>query len=187
MIRPISRIALVALSFALLGACAGSGGTPTPVGNEPLTEDVVERLLAKSDIETAGGDTGGLDLSVEDLLEIAALIDSTLAATTEARWGVRWIANGRPGVLMTLTRFHEASHAHAALDQIEHGVAYRAMDSAIGNRSALSPANPDVGVAVTFIHDRTLVALQLPVASDGATLLNEQQLLKLAMLIEAKL
>jgi hypothetical protein len=42
-------------------------------------------------------------------------------------------------------------------------------------------------VAVTFVHDRTLVALQLPVASDGATLLDEQQLLKLATLIEAKL
>lgn len=129
----IPRIALATLSIALIAGCTG-GGTPTLLGDEPLTERVVERLLGKSDIEVSGGDASGLDRSVEDLLEIATAIDPTLAETTEARWSVRWTASGRPGVLMTLTRFREATHAHAALDQIEHGVAYRAMESAIGDR-----------------------------------------------------
>ena len=180
------RIALATISIAVIAACTG-GETPAPLGNVPLTERVVEHLLAKADIETSGGDAGGLDRSVEDLLAIAIAVNPTLATTTEAQWSVRWTASGRPGLLMTLTRFHDATHAHAALNQIERGTAYRAMESPIGDRSALSPTNADVGVAVTFVRGRTLVALQLPVASDGATLLDEQQMLKLATLIDAKL
>jgi hypothetical protein len=158
-----------------------------PVGDEPLTKTIVERLLTTSDIEAAGGDAGSLDRSTDDLLELASSVDASASATIEARWNVRWVGAGRPGVLMTLTRYHDAANAHEALDKIELGVAYRAMEDTIGNRSALSAANADVGVAITFVSDRTLVALQLPVASDGTTLLSEQQLLSLASLVEEKL
>jgi hypothetical protein len=174
------------MMMPLAVACA-SGGTPTPVGDAPVTEDVAKRLLTQADISTAGGDTGGLDQLVDDIFAVASAVDDTVAETTEALWNVRWIGSGRAGVLMTVTRFYDAADAHDALDQIEIGVAYTAMANPIGDRAALSPANPDVGVAVTFVHGRTLVALQLPVASDGSTLLDEPQLLALAKVIDAKL
>ncbi len=186
MTRLLAVSALAALFIVLVAACTGSG-TPISLGDTPLTKDVAERLITKTEIEAAGGDGGGLNQSVEDLLEIASSIDATLPTTIESLWSVRWTASGRPGALMTLTRFREAPGAHGVLDQIESGVAYHAMDKAIGDRSALSPANADIGIAVTFLHGRTLVAFQLPVASDGSTLLNEQQLLELAAMIEAKL
>jgi hypothetical protein len=50
----------------------------------------------------------------------------------------------------------------------------------------LSLANSDTGAAVTFLRDRTLVALQLPIASDGTALMNEEKLINLARLEEAK-
>jgi hypothetical protein len=182
----LAQLTLLAMVAGLVVACS-PGGAPTPVGEGPLTADVAQNLLTRSDIESAGGDAGGLDRHVDDLLAVASDVDPTVASTTEALWNVRWIAEGRPGVLMTVTRFHDAASAHAALDKIEIGIAYEAMASAIGERSALSPANADIGVAITFISKRTLIALQLPVASDGATLLNEQQLLDLATALEAKL
>lgn len=179
----------VALAFVLvlsLVAAGCSDEVAPPIGDSALTEEVVERLLPKSAIEDAGGDASGLDRSIEDLLEIATTIDSTRAVSVEALWSVRWTGEGRPGLLMTITRYRDAANAHDALDQIELGIAYEAMSDPIGDRSALSPANANVGVAVTFISGRTLVALQLPVASDGKTLLNESQLLTLAMNTEAK-
>jgi hypothetical protein len=184
--RLLALSALAALFIVLVAACTGSG-TPILLGDTPLTADVAERLITKTEIEAAGGNGGELNQSVEDLLEIASSLDTTRPPTIEALWSVRWTASGRPGALMTLTRFREAPGAHGALDKIESGVAYHAMNNAIGDRSALSPANADIGTAVTFLHGRTLVAFQLPVASDGSTLLNEQQLLKLAAIIEAKL
>ena len=186
MTRLLELSALAALFIIPVVACTGSE-TPTFLGDTPLTEDVAERLITKTEIQAAGGNVGGLNQSVEDLLEIASSIDPTLPTMIEALWSVRWTASGRPGALMTLTRFREAPRAHGALDKIESGVAYHAMDNAIGDRSALSPANADIGIAVTFVHGRTLVAFQLPVASDGSTLLNEQQLLALAAMIESKL
>ena len=181
----IRRFALALVVMVLVGACT-SDATHPPIGNAPLTEEVVERLLTKSGVEAAGVDVGGLDRSVDDLLALASGIDATVSLTTESLWNLRWIGAGRPGLLMTVTRFHEAATAQAALDKIELGLAYHAMQIAIGDRSALSSANSDTGAAVTFLRDRTLVALQLPIASDGTALLNEEQLLKLATLVEAK-
>ncbi len=157
------------------------------IGSAVITENIIERLLTKSDIEQSGGDGRGLNQSIEDLLAFAIAIDNQLATTAEALWSVRWTASGKPGMLMTVTRFYEATDADAALDQIERGTAYRSMESTIGERSTLAPANADVGAAITFVRDRAMVSLQLPLASDGSTLLNEQQLLSLAITIEARL
>jgi hypothetical protein len=159
----------------LVGACT-SAGTLSPIGSAPLSKEVVEHLLTKSDVEAIGGDVGGLSRS----------IDAAVSLTTESLWNLRWTAGGKPGLLVTLTRFREAPMAHALLDKIERGLAYRAMDEAIGDRSVFSAANSGTGAAVTFLRDRTLVALQLPIAGDGAVLLNEEQLINLATLIEAK-
>jgi hypothetical protein len=171
--------------MALVGACT-SPGTRPPVGNVSLTEEVVERLLTQSAVEAVGVDVGGLHRSVDDLLALANGIDPTVSLTTESLWNLRWTAAGRPGVLLTLTRFRETAMAHAALDTIERGIAYHAMEIAIGDRSVLSLANSDTGAAVTFLRDRTLVALQLPIASDGTALMNEEKLINLARLEEAK-
>ena len=169
----------------LVGACT-SAGTLSPIGSAPLSKEVVEHLLAKSDVEAIGGDVGGLSRSIDDLLALASSIDAAVSLTTESLWNLRWTAGGKPGLLMTVTRFREAPMAHALLDKIERGLAYRAMDEAIGDRSVFSAANSGTGAAVTFLRDRTLVALQLPIAGDGAVLLNEEQLINLATLIEAK-
>ena len=115
MTRLLELSALAALFIIPVVACTGSE-TPTFLGDTPLTEDVAERLITKTEIQAAGGNVGGLNQSVEDLLEIASSIDPTLPTMIEALWSVRWTASGRPGALMTLTRFREAPRAHGALE-----------------------------------------------------------------------
>jgi hypothetical protein len=183
LIRPGMLLVLV---LVLVGACASAGTQPL-IGNAPLTKEIVERLLTKSDEEAIGIGVGELGRSVDDLLALASGIDPTVPLTTESLWSLRWSERGKPRLMITLTRFHQAPMAHAALEKIERGQAYHAMEVAIGDRSSLLSANSDTGAAVTFLRDRTLVALQLPITSDGAALLNEEQLIKLAILVDAKL
>ena len=73
------------------------------------------------------------------------------------------------------------------LDRIEAGGAYAAKVDPIGERSARALVDPSTGATLTFAHGGTLITLQVPAASDGATLLDDAQLLALAEMVASRL
>ena len=183
----IRKFLVIGALAAMAAGCGDSGATPTPVGDGALDQQVVERLLTKSDIGDAGGDTGGLDRTVENIFAVASAAGREQVDGVEDWYSAWFMGTGRPGLLLTVKRYEDVAGALAALDSVEAGGAYASMADAVGDRSALSPVNPAIGAAMAFVDGRTLVSLQLPAASDGATLLDDVQLVALAELVERRL
>jgi hypothetical protein len=186
LVRPIAvtLIVLIALASA---ACSGASGTPTPIGEGTLDEQVVERLLTKSDIDDAGGATNGLDRSSEDILAVAALVGLAQVDGVEVWLSVRFQGDGRPGLLLSVKRLDDVATALGALDRIESGGAYVTMADPIGDHSAVSSLDPAIGAALSFVVNRTLITLQLPVTTDGVALLDDAQLANLGETIASRL
>ena len=179
--------ALAALLTIAVAVCSGSSGTPTPIGERPLDQRAIECLLTTSDVADVGGRTAGLDRSIEDILVIASSVGLAQIDGVEVWSSVRFGGGGRPGLLLSVKRFTETSATNGALDRIEAGGAYAAMVDPIGKRSARALVDPSIGAGLTFAHAGTLITLQVPVASDGATLLGDAQLLALAELVASRL
>jgi len=184
-VRP--AIALLVCFAVLLAAC-GDTGTPTPIAEAPIDAAAVERLLTKDDIEDAGGSADGLDARVEDLREVAGMVDPVQIEGVDA-WFSRTITSlSRPGVLLSLRRFADPTRALGDLQGIQQGGAFEAMDPPVGDRSAIAQGDtPEQGTAIAFVKGRTLVVLQCPAATDGTTLLDPSQLTSLAEVLASRL
>ncbi|MDA1096678.1 MAG: hypothetical protein O3B84_05420 [Chloroflexi bacterium] len=177
-----------AMLLALLVAgCSTSDATPTRIAGQVLDEDIVKRLVTGDDIAAVGGDGGGLSAGVENLREFAGSIDPAQVEGVDAWFTLRLASTDGPGLLLTIKRFASAVLANRALAVVESGGSFQSMDIPIGDRSALSPANPDSGAAIALLENDTLVSIQLPVTADGATLLDDQQLTSLARIIADRL
>lgn len=184
---PLAAGTLAALLTMAVAACSGSSSTPTPIGARPLDQRAIERLLTTSDVADVGGRTAGLSRSIEDILAVASSVRLAQVDGVEGWFSVRFGGEGRPSLLLSAKRFTETSATNGALDRIEAGGAYAAMVDPIGDRSARALADPSIGATLTFAHAGTLITLQAPAASDGATLLDDAQLLALAELVASRL
>ena len=182
-----ARRGLAALRTIAVAACSCSSSTPTPIGERPLDQRAIERLLTTSDVADVGGRTAGLDRSIEDILVIASSVGLAPVDGVEVWFSVRFGGEGRPSLLLSVKRFTETSATNGALDRIETGGVYAAMVDPIGESSARALVDPSIGATLTFAHAGTLITLQVPAASHGATLLDDAQHLALAELVASRL
>ena len=147
----------------------------------------MERLLTKDDLRAVGGDTKGLTRTVEELRDLVAAADPDSAAGVDAWYGMTFGSDGGPALILTVVEFDSPERPRARLALTELGPAFEPMAAPIGDRSALSPASPDIGTAIAFVDGRRFVQLELPVGIDGVGLLTEDRLLSLARLVEGRL
>ncbi len=188
----MSRRAWIAPLFAALAvaaaACGTSVGTLTPVGEEPLDEAAVRRLLTVADLDAAGVRTDGLELRVEDVRSLAEAVDA--AQVREIRsWYALHFEREAPvsGLSVTMLDFDSAERAQAQLDVIESGPAFEPMSPAVGDRSASAAAGDDISAALAFVAGRRLVTLHSIAASGAEALVGAAQLEELARLVEGRL
>ncbi len=175
------------LLTALVAACTTSDATPTRIAGKTLDEDIVKRLVTGDDVAVVGGDGGGLSARVEDLREFAETVGPSQVQGVDAWFSLSLTSSDGPGLILTIKRFASAVLANRALAVVESGGTFEPMANPIGDRSALSPANPDIGAAITFLENATLVSLQLPATADGVTLLDDRQLTSLAQIVADRL
>lgn len=175
------------LLATLLTGCSPSDATPTRVAGKTLNEDVVKRLLTGDDIASVGGNGDGLSTSAENLREFAGAIDPSQVEGIDAWFNLSLASNDGPGLILTIKRFTTIILANRSMATIESGGTFEVMENPIGERSALSPANPDTGAAIAFVKNSTSINIQLPVTVDGATLLDDQQLTALAQIVADRL
>jgi hypothetical protein len=182
------RLIAFALALVLMAsACRGPGGTPTPIGEAVVDAPAMERLLTKDDIRGAGGDTDGLDRTVENLRALVADVNPSNVEGVDAWLVATFGASDGPALVLTVMEFDSPEPALARLAQAELGPAFGSMPVPVGDRSALSPKSPDIGTAIAFVDGRRFVQLELPVGADGVGLLSADELLGLARLVEERL
>jgi hypothetical protein len=175
------------LLATLLAGCSASDATPTRVAGKTLNEVVVKRLVTGDEITSVGGDGGGLSASVEDLREFAKAIDPSQIEGVESWFSLSLASGDGPGLTLTIKRFTTTVLANRSMAIIESGGTFMVMENPIGERSALSLANPDIGASITFVENSTSISIQLPMTTDGATLLDDHQLTALAQIIADRL
>ena len=169
-------------------ACGTSAVSPTPVGDGPLDEAAVRRLLTVADLDAEGVRTDGLELRVEDVRALAEAVDAEQVLEIRSWYALHFErADPMSGLSLTMLDFDSAERAQAQLDIIESGPAFEPMSPAVGDRSASAAAGDDISAALAFVAGRRLVTLHSIAASGAEALVGAAQLEELARLVEGRL
>ena len=179
---------LVAALTVVAAACGTAAAPPSPVGDAPLDEQAVRRLLTLADLDAVGAQTDGLEPRVEDLRALAEAVDAEQVREIRSWFGLHFErAAPANGLSLTVLDFDSAERAQAQLDVIESGPAFEPMAQPVGDRSASAGPSGGVGAALAFVDGRRLVTLH-SIAIDGAeALVAPAQLEELARLVEERL
>ena len=179
------------LSTALTVAAAACGtpvATPTPVGDAPLDEAALRRLVTVADLGAAGVQTDGLEVRVEDVRALAEAVDAEQVLEIRSWYALHFERpDGASGLSLTVVEFDSVERAQAQLDVVESGPAFEPMAQPIGSRSASAGASEGTGAALALVDGRRLVTLHSIVVGVAEALVGAAQLEELARLVERRL
>jgi hypothetical protein len=183
----LRRLATLVMLAVLLGAC-GADGVAAPLGDTSVDMDAAMRLIVSGDIESVGGDVGGLDRIVTDFRSVVVGVNPEQVEQI-ATWHSVSFASGAsgPSLVLSIIEYHDRDATAHAMDLFEAGLAFVSMTPPVSERSAASAPSADTGAAIVFLKGVRLVSIQLPLDIGGTPLLDEQQLLALAELVATRL
>ena len=184
------RIAAWVLTIALtVGACGTSVAVPTPVGDGPVDEQVLRRLLTIDDLKASGADTSGLEVGVEDFRALAGAVDADQVRGISNWYGLRFErGDAGDGLTFSVIEFDSAEATHDRLKQVEAGPAFVPMTPPVGDGSAMATASEaGTGPALVFVKARRFIALHTIVGEARGALVDAAQLEALARLVDDRL
>ena len=184
------RLAAWVLTTALtVGACGTSVAVPTPVGDAPVSEQVLRRLLTIDDLKASGADTSGLEVRVEDFRALGEAVDADQVRGISSWYGLRFErGDGGDGLTFSVIEYDSAEAAHDRLQQVETGPAFIAMTPPVGEGSAMAAAREaGTGPALVFVKARRFIALHTIVGSATGALVDATQVEALARLVDDRL
>ena len=162
---------------------------PTPVGDAPVNEQVLRRLLTIDDLKALGADTSGLEVRVEDFRALGEAVDADDVRGISSWYGLRFErGDAGDGLTFSVIEYDSAETTHDRLKQVEAGPAFVAMTPPVGEGSAMAAASEaGTGPALVFVKARRFIALHAIVGEARDALVDAAQLEALARLVDDRL